>query len=255
MKILCQLPLKLDLSNPAFKPFLDLFDKEAQVIKKSDTELVVNPAQGLSDFEGQLLLGLRFLNERDIFKSLLDGVKRDIDGVILLCYLDPALWAARQMLEIPVTGLAESAMYFASLVGRKFAIIAGDERYVAQIQETIKAYDMRAKGIENNPVRSIEMSEVASLGCFAQGDLSPLVEKVRKVGQGCIKDGAEVLIIGCGITSVLLTVGAGLKEIDGVPIVDPVVSSIKTIELLVDIKKSGIPIKSKRGLFWTKETS
>lgn len=215
----------------------------------------MNPAQGLSDLEQHALLGLRFFNDRDVLKSLLDGAKKDIDGVIILCFFDPALWAARQTLDIPVTGLAESSMHLASLIGRKFAIIAGDERSVAPLQETIKLYDMRAMAIEHNPVRSIEMSELACLGCFAQGDLGPLVEKVKKVAQECIEDGAGALIIGCGIISAILTTGVGLKEINGVPIVDPVVSSIKTIELLVDLKKNGIPIKSKRGLYWTQEVS
>ena len=75
------------------------------------------------------------------------------------------------------------------------------------------------------------------------------------MAEGCIKDGADVLIIGCGITSVLLTEGADLKEIDGVPIVDPIVSSIKFIEMLIGLNKSGIPFKSKRGLYWRKDKS
>ena len=54
------------------------------------------------------------------------------------------------------------------------------KRYIPPMQEIIKEYDMRAMAIEYKPVRSIEMPEMAYLGCLAQGDLGPLVEKVIK---------------------------------------------------------------------------
>ena len=119
MKVLCQLPMKLDLSNPAFKPFMDLFEKESRAVMKPDTELVLNPVEGLSDFEEYAQLGLRFLNDRDVLKSILDRIKKDTGGVIICCFQDPALWAARQMLDIPVTGLGESSMHLANIDGPK----------------------------------------------------------------------------------------------------------------------------------------
>ena len=111
---------------------------------------------------------------------------------------------------------------------------------------------MREMAIEYKPIRSIELSEMAAMGYLAQGDLSPLEEKVRKVAKECIKDGAEAVIIGCGLKTVLITTGIGLTEIDGVPFVDPFVASIKTIEYLVELNKCGMPFKSKRGLYWSK---
>lgn len=251
MKILFQLPLKMDLSNPALGPFFNLIQQRLKRVMRPDTELVMNPCEGLSDFEDYAQLGLRFLNDSDVLKSIRAAIKSDTDGVIISCFFDPALWPARQMLDVPVTGLGESSFHLASIMGRKFAVIASDQRYVAPMVEIIKAYDMRGAAIDYNPVRSIDMTEMDFLGCLAQGDLAPVVERVKAVGQDCIKDGADVLIIGCGILSVLVTEGAGLNDIDGAPLVDPDVVSVKTIEMMVDIAKAGAPIKSRRGLYWT----
>lgn len=252
MKILFQLPLKMDLANPAFAPFFSLIGRRLEKVKRADTELVMNPCQGLSDFEEYAQLGARFLNDGDVLKSMMSAMKPDVDGVIISCFFDPALWPARQMLNVPVTGLAESSFHLAAVMGRKFAVIAGDERYIAPMQEVIKAYDMRDMAIDQKPVRSIDMTELAFLGCLAEGDLSPLVERVKEVGQACIRDGADVLVLGCGIMSVLVTEGAGLEAIDGVPFVDPDVASVKAIEMLVDLAKGGVPIKSRRGLYGQK---
>ena len=252
MKILFQLPLKMDLSNPGLSPFFNLIGQRLQRVKREDTELVMNPCEGLSDFEEYAHLGPRFLNDGDVLKSIMGGMKSDTDGVIISCFFDPALWPARQMLRVPVTGLGESSFHLASVMGRKFAVIAGDERYIAPMEEVIKAYDMRDMAIDYKPVRSIDMTENAFLGCLAANDLGPLVERVTEVGKTCISDGADVLILGCGIMSVLVTEGAKLEAIDGVPFVDPDVASVKAIEMLVDLAKGGLPVKSGRGLYGRK---
>lgn len=251
MKILFQLPLKMDLGNPAFGPFVNLMLRRFAKVKRPETELIPNPCNGLSDFEDYAQLGLRFMNDSDLLKSILEAKTEDTDGVIISCFFDPALWAARQMLDIPVTGLAESSFHLASLMGRKFAVIASDRRYVAPLEEIINAYAMRGMAIDHNPVRAIDMSEMVFLGCLAQGDLTPLTERVKQVGKSCIEDGADALILGCGIMSVLVTEGAGFESIDGVPFLDPDVASIKLIEMLVDIAKTGLPIKSKAGMYWS----
>lgn len=67
---------------------------------------------------------------------------------------------------------------------------------------------------------------------------------------GRVKErGADVLILGCGVTSVLLTEGAGIHAIDGVPLVTPTVAAVKMVETLVRLKKSGLSFKSEKG-YW-----
>jgi allantoin racemase len=253
MKILCQFPLQVDMNDPGVQACVGLILRDTQAVKRPDTELVMNPlSRGMTDFEDLSHLGRHFLNDRNVMNCALEGVERegDIDGVIVNCYFDPALRATKQALDVPVVGLAESAMHLASLAGRKFAVLVGDRRYVAKVEETIKEYDMRAKAIDHKPVRSFDISELDGFAALAQGDLALVVGRVTEVARGCIEDGADTVIIGCGIFAVLLSEGARLKEIDGVPVVNPITSAVKFIELLVDLEKSGVAVKSRKGLYW-----
>ena len=53
------------------------------------------------------------------------------DGVIIYCFNDPALRAAKEKLNIPVVGLMEAAINFALMLGRKFSIITTTKRGIA----------------------------------------------------------------------------------------------------------------------------
>ena len=61
-------------------------------------------------------------------------------------------------------------------------------------------------------------------------------------------EGAEVLILGCGLLSPVLTRN-GIKEIEGVPLIDPIIIGIKKAEIMVDLYKTGIPVISRKGFY------
>jgi Asp/Glu/hydantoin racemase len=85
--------------------------------------------------------------------------------------------------------------------------------------------------------------------CF-KGDYAPLIDDFKDTACKCIADGAEVIIAGGGLFSIMLTQG-GLREIDGVPFLDPFLISLKASEQAVDLHRSGIIIKSQKGFYLT----
>jgi len=248
MKIWFQLPVKMEAEDPAFKPFFKLLRKDFELVKRSDTEIVAKDVEsGLTDPDHLGYLSLRFLNEREILKSVIRAEAQGFDGVIIGCYFDPALRAARQLLNIPVTGLAESSMYLACMMGLKFATITTDSRYIPEMVDALYKYGVYPKAIARNPVRTLTLSPSELFGCFG-GDSTPAIENFKEIALGCIEDGAEVLIAGCGLLSPLLTQG-GLKEVEKAAVVDPILVSVKMAEILVDLYKAGIPVVSHRGLY------
>ena len=82
----------------------------------------------------------------------------------------------------------------------------------------------------------------------AAADFTPLVDNFIEVGRGCIEDGAEVLILGCGLLSPTLT-EAGLTDVDGAAIVEPNHASLKLTEILVDLHKAGLPFISRKSTY------
>ena len=47
---------------------------------------------------------------------------RDVDAAIIAAFGDPGLFAARELFDIPVVGMAEAAMLTACMAGRRFGL-------------------------------------------------------------------------------------------------------------------------------------
>ncbi|MEE8473278.1 MAG: aspartate/glutamate racemase family protein [Dehalococcoidia bacterium] len=248
-KLLCQMPLKKDPQDPKTQLVYDMIRKDLDLVKRPETEVVIqSPEHGLTTVAEYASNGLRFLNDRDVLQSVLDAVEREgFDGVIIACFFDPALGAAKGLLDIPVVGLAEPSMHFAASMGLKFAVITSNSGFIPGMTENIHQYGMEAQALETNPVRSIAISEQDFHGGFA-GDYGPVVDSFTATAQGCIEDGAEVLIAGCGIMSPMLTL-AGVTDIQGVPIIDPELIALKMAESMVDLDQAGIPYISRKGIY------
>jgi len=255
MKIWCQVPVTLPRNKNNTNPYLEWAKKHFALVKRPDTEVVMKDVGGAEwNSNWETYNGLRSFNYLEILKSVLKAEKEGFDGVLISCFLDPALSEARQLLKIPVTGIAESSMHFASLMGAKFAIITKDKHFVPPMEAQISRYGLEAKAIKHNPVRVLTLPE-ARLSPIEQGifngtspDYSPLVENFVEVARGCIADGAEVLIMGCGLLSPAL-MEAGLLNVDGAALVEPNHAALKLTEMLVDLHKAGIPFVSRKSTY------
>jgi Asp/Glu/hydantoin racemase len=69
------------------------------------------------------------------------------------------------------------------------------------------------------------------------GDYNPVIQNFREIAKGCIEDGAEAIIIGCGLVSPMLST-SGIRYVEEVPVVDPILVGIKMAEILVDFQKA-----------------
>jgi Asp/Glu/hydantoin racemase len=176
---------------------------------------------------------------------MVQGAKEGFDAVINGCYFDPALEAAKQLIDIPVVGSAETSMHIASMMGHQFATVTSDPRFVAGMTEDINRFRMNQNAIGWKPVRPLTLSTAQILECLG-GDYEPLIRDFSSVAMGCIEDGAEVVIIGCGLIGPMLT-AAGVRNLDGVPIIDPYLVCIKVAEVFAELQKKGLFIVSRKG--------
>src|SRR5689334_7195094 len=70
--------------------------------------------------------------------AVLDALARNAEGfdaAVIACFGEPGLDAARELLPIPVTGMAEAAMLTACMLGARFAIVTGGARWVPMLEE------------------------------------------------------------------------------------------------------------------------
>ncbi|MDP2936856.1 MAG: aspartate/glutamate racemase family protein [Dehalococcoidia bacterium] len=246
MKLWIQLPSQRGKDKVQFRPYLETLEK----VKRPDTEVSfqsVPAGPGLSSLDGFGYYGLRFMNDREILRNASRAPAEGFDGVVIACYFDPAVRAARQLIPLPVVGIAEASMLLANMMGLRFAVVTSDRRYVEDMVETIHLYGMEARAIAQRPVRAIGMSEGEFLACLS-GNFGPLMEDFSEVARTCVQDGAQVIIAGCGLMSPALT-QAGLLQVQDAPVVDPVIAGIKVAEMMVELKRAGLPVLSRRGIF------
>ena len=206
---------------------------ELERIKRFDTDLtVVCPDRGPETIECAY-------DEACAIPPVLELVKKanreGYDAVILACFSDPGLEAAKEISEIPVIGIEESTLHVAAMLGARFSIMTPRRQRVANRKEHVH---MRGMDHFLASVRSLDLS-------VAETDADPQKTKKRvlEVSKAAAEeDGAEVIILGCaGMAGYAQELESKLE----VKVLDPSAVALKVAEAMVEL---GLR-HSKMGLF------
>ena len=107
------------------------------------------------------------------------------DAVVVGCYSDPGLHAAREVVDIPVVGIGEASFLTAVQLGGRFAVVAPGYRVRPVIEEAV-----RACGLDSR-FAGVVLIDEASL--FDADPLPYLLDGIKRA----VKDHhAEVAVIG-----------------------------------------------------------
>jgi allantoin racemase len=157
------------------------------------------------------------------------------DGVIMAAFGDPAIGAAREMLDVPVVGMAEAAMLTACMLGRRFGIVTFAQALEAWFRDCVDANGLagRCAGVR------------CATGGFSSIDAvqAEMEDKLVEMALACVEqDKADVLILAGAPLSGL---APAIRDRVPVPLVDGVAASLKQIEALVTLA----PAKARVGAF------
>ena len=143
-------------------------------------------------------------------------------AIIIACFDDPGLLAARELARAPVLGIAQSAIQVAMVISARFSIITTLPRSVPVIEDLVQAY---GAGHTCRKVRSVDVPVLAL-------DASPDQAFARLVAEGrkaITEDGAEAIVLGCAGMAEMC---ANLSQSLGLPVIDGVVAAVKLAEAL-----------------------
>lgn len=140
-----------------------------------------------------------------------------LSAIIVACFDDPGLLAAREVARAPVLGIAQSALQVAMLISARFSIIATLPRSVPVIEDLVQAY---GAGHACRKVRSVDLTVLA---LESAQDLA-FVRLVAEGRRAIAEDGAEAIILGCAGMAEMC---ANLSETLGLPVIDGVVAAVK----------------------------
>ena len=191
-----------------------------------------------------------FYNNIGIIEKVIRAEEQGFEAVILGCMSDPGIWEAREVVDIPVVGVGESAYLIAQLLGIRFAVITVDDKIIPNMEKKLNLYGFLNRAI-SKPIRAVNPPFTTKE--YIEGFEDPykcIIPRFEEVAYECIKDGADVIIAGCGYVGPMFTLG-GYTRIKGteVPVVDGATAAIKLAKTLIEMKGKVGVLKSKHSYF------
>ena len=145
------------------------------------------------------------------------------DAVVIACFGDPGLDAARELTTAPVLGIAEAAFHAASFVATGFSVVTTMTRTCVIAERLLLRYgfERSCRGVHGTDIPVLAL-EACSDNTVAQIEAAAL----RALSQ----DRSGAIVLGCGGMATLCHT---LQQRLGVPVIDGVTAAVKLAEALV----------------------
>src|SRR5262249_28366055 len=142
---------------------------------------------------------------------------------IVAGFSDVGVDALKEILTIPVLGIAEASYHIASLISHRFSVLTGTRKWTPPKDDYV-----RGLGIE---------TKVASFRSYSEWDENDSFEALKArliaVAKAAItEDGAEAIILGGGP---LVGYGKLLQDELKIPVIDPTIAAVKLMEMMISL--------------------
>ncbi|MDY0395528.1 aspartate/glutamate racemase family protein [Virgibacillus halophilus] len=221
MKIKVIMPIVSDIFNEEIK-------EEVKYYASENTEVAVcnldyGPASIESEYDEALSIP-------DFLEKAKEAEEAGYQGVISDCLADPGVKAAREILDIPVVGPGETAMYYACSLGSSFSIVTVLPNVISMLENLSKTagVDGKLASIRSVNIPVLEVHDKVRLKKALYDEMIKAIEQ----------DHAHTIVLGCtGFMGVAFELQERLKE-NGydVPVIDPMFAATKMLESLITMK-------------------
>lgn len=163
-----------------------------------------------------------------VMAAALRAQRDGVDALLIDCFGDPGLDAARECVQIPVVGPGELSLHAAAMLGRRMAVIS-----VLDSVRPLLSHLVHRAGLSDRlaALRMVDMPVLdlhEGMARLQQGMAAQAVTAVRD-------DGADVVVLGCtGFHGCAECVAAALRA-EGleVPVIDPIPLAMRWTQALV----------------------
>ncbi len=162
-----------------------------------------------------------------ILEEVTLSTRQAYDAIIIYCFSDPALPAAREISTIPVLSIGESSQLFAMALADRIGILATVDQTIPKLRRKLAA-----KGISSR-FPSIRALNIPVLD-YDQPE-KVMDQALRVANLMANQDKVEALILGCGS---LFDIKERLEEDLSLPVVAPGEVALKHAEMLVELHLS-----------------
>lgn len=144
------------------------------------------------------------------------------DAVVIACFGDPGLDAAREATAAPVLGIAEAAFHAASFLATRFSVVTTLTRTCVIAERLVQRYGFEAQcaGVHGTDIPVLDL----------EGAGEALVGQIEEAGRAALaRDRSGAIVLGCAGMAPLC---AELSGRLGVPVIDGVAAAVKFAEAL-----------------------
>jgi len=187
-------------------------DTEVKVIANAGAPAAIESARDVALAVPPLLRQVEWANEEGY------------DAVILACFSDPGLQAAREVSDILVIGIEETTLHVAAMLGHKFTILTPLAKRIPAKEREVSGYGLESALAS---VRSLDLS-------VSETDADPEATKKRILEEARLardEDGAEVIVLGC---AGMVGYAKDAEEALSLVVLDPTSVAFKVCEGLVE---------------------
>ncbi len=229
------------------KEFLPEEEEAFRVAARPETEIsMVGLDRGPAMIESEYELALAV---PDLLVKVKQAETKGMDAVIIYCAADPGLYAARELVSIPVVGLAETSFHLASILAHRFSVVTILERLVPVFDRLFKKYEVTEK------VASVRVVNIPAMEL--RKDIARLINATTEASlQAVREDSAHAIVLGCGgMIEVVEPVEQALANRGfAVPVINSLLAALKLAESLVEMglapSKRTYPAPPPRGIIF-----
>src|SRR5580698_5445774 len=194
-------------------------------VRDPDTEIHV---AGITEIggTGDQFRYLEYLETGEVLKNVHRAVREGFDAFLIGNIADPGLHAAREIANIPVLGLCESALHVACMMGANFSLVTINEKFTPRIVENVVRYGLMDR------LAAVNRMAIDRLLDLKEGFDDPtararIVAQFNQAARANTDAGAEVVIAAGGVVMALLADNAIHMTETGVPILNGITNLVK----------------------------
>jgi len=177
-----------------------------------------------------------------MIQSVLRAEREGYDAVAVINTFDHGYYEMRELLDIPVVFITEASMYLACQLAPTFSFVTHNAALQVQIAELAKRY-----GVAGRMVPGADLGLTYDDFPRMYADPKAYIDRFATAAREPIARGATSLLVAGNPLNMFL-IDQGVREVDGVPILDCCTATIKTAEMMVDLHQLGVR-RSTKGLF------
>lgn len=177
-----------------------------------------------------------------MIKSALRAEPQGYDAIAVVNTFDHGYYELREIVDLPVVFITESALYLACQLAPTFAFVTHNQAILLHVTELAKRYGVAGRLVSGSHL-DLTYDDFPRM----YNDPAPYLATFEAVARQVIARGATLILVAGNPVNMFL-LDQGVRDIDGTPILDCCTAVVKTAELMVDLHRLGIR-RSQKGLF------